>query len=179
MKKADLIIHPVRFRIMRVLDQETLTTYEIAQKLGDIPKSSIYRHLKLLLDGQMIEVAEIRDVNGIPEKVYRLTHPPSLGPGDMATWTAEDHLRYFTTYALTLLHDFAAYTIFAEEENRVIDMVSDRVGYREVHIFATKQELDIALGKMNDGIMPLLSNKSGDGRKLYKLATVLHPYVQD
>lgn len=164
---------------MRTLDRESLTTHEIAQRLDDIPKSSIYRHLKLLLDGQMITVAKTREVNGIPEKIYCLAHPPSLNAGDIAMWTAEDHLRYFTTYVLTLLHDFAAYATKSEVENGVIDMVSDRVGYREVSFFANKQELDIALGKVNEAILPLLNNTAADGRNIYKLATILHPQVQN
>ena len=36
MSKADLIIHPVRLRILRVLDGEALTTQEIAEQLGDV-----------------------------------------------------------------------------------------------------------------------------------------------
>ena len=177
MNKADLIIHPVRFRILRTLDREALSTHQIAQKLDDVPNSSIYRHLKLLLDGHLIEVTETRLVNGIQEKIYHLSQPASLGPGDIAMWTAEDHLRYFTTYALTLLHDFTAYTVKSEAENGAIDMVSDRVGYREVNFFATKQELDVALGKVNEAVLPLLNNESGAGRKMYKLATILHPQV--
>ena len=177
MNKADLIIHPIRIRIMRTLDRETLATHEIAQRLEDVPKSSIYRHLKLLLEGQMIEVAETREVNGILEKTYRLARPPALNAGDIALWTAEDHLRYFTTYILTLLHDFNAYTAQTAAKHGVIDMLSDRVGYREVNFLATKQELDIALGKINDAILPLLNNNPSLGRQTYKLATILHPQV--
>ena len=68
MKKADLIIHPVRLRIMQALTNQTLTTQEITDELGDVPKSSVYRHLKMLLDGGLIAVAETNLVKGIGEK---------------------------------------------------------------------------------------------------------------
>ena len=179
MNKAELIMHPIRFRILRLLDRETLTTFEIGQKLDDVPNSSIYRHLKLLLNGGMIEISETRLVNGIQEKTYHLAQPASLGPDDVAAWTAEEHIRYFTSYVMTLLNDYATYAAEAEALNGFIDMVSDRVGYREIAFWVTKEELDLALGKVNEAILPLLSNKEDAERKLYKLATVLHPQCNE
>ncbi len=175
MKKADLIIHPVRFRILRLLDAQEMTTADIGETLADVPNSSIYRHLKLLLDGGLIEVADTRLVKGIQEKTYRLIQPATLDPGDVASWTAEDHLHYFTTYVLTLISDYERYVRHAQEKTGFIDMVSDRVGYREVEFWATKQELDKAIGKMSQAIQPLLNNKLGDERRRYKISTILHP----
>ena len=179
MKKAELIIHPVRLRLLRELGSEALTTQEIADRLGDVPKSSVYRHLKLLLDGGMVEVADTRLVKGIQEKTYRIGQTAVLGPGDVALWTADDHVAYFTTYALTLLHDYAAYVSGAEEKHGTIDMVADRAGYREVNLHATTQELDVAVGEMSAALMPLLKNEAGNGRRKYKLATVLHPVFEE
>lgn len=175
MNKADLIIHPVRFKILRLLDREDLTTAEIGQILEDVPNSSIYRHLKLLLDGGMIEVTETRLIKGIQEKTYRLMRPAVLDQGDIAAWNADDHLHYFTTYVLTLISDFERYTRHTEEKEGYIDMLSDRVGYREVEIWASKQELDRAIGEMSKAVQPLLDSKAGGNRRRYKLSTILHP----
>jgi len=175
MKKADLIIHPVRLWILRVLDGEMLTTQEITDRLRDVPKSSVYRHLTLLLDGRLVQVADTRLVKGIQEKRYRLAQTAVLGPGDVALWTADEHIGYFTTYVLTLLHDFAAYVTQTEMEQGAIDMLADRAGYREVSFRATTQELDMAFGQVNEALLPLLKNEVGDGRREYKLATILHP----
>jgi DNA-binding transcriptional ArsR family regulator len=175
MNKADLIIHPVRLRILRVLDGEALTTQELAERLGDVPTSSLYRHLKLLLDGRLVEVADLRLVRGIQEKTYRLAQTAVLRPADVALLTADDHVHYFTTYVLTLLHDFAAYVTQTEAERGSIDMLADRVGYREVSFYATTQELDEAFGAVNAALRPLLQHEAGNGRRRYKLATVLHP----
>jgi DNA-binding transcriptional ArsR family regulator len=175
MNKADLVIHPVRLRILRLLGGGAQTTQEIAERLGDVPTSSLYRHLKLLLDGGLVEVADRRLVKGIQEKTYRPAQTAVLGPGAVAMWTADDHVHYFTTYVLTLIHDFAAYVLQAEADRGSIDMLADRVGYREVDFYATTQELDLAFGAVNVALLPLLQHKEGDGRRRYKLATVLHP----
>lgn len=178
MNKAELIIHPVRLRILRDIGNGASTTQEIADRLGDVPKSSVYRHIKLLLEGDLVAVADTRLVNGIQEKSYQITQPPVLGPGDVALWTAEDHVSYFTTYVLTLLHDYANYVSRTEAEQGVIDMLADRVGYREVNFFATPQELDVTIGEMGAALMPLLKKEAGNGRRRYKLATVLHPFIE-
>lgn len=179
MNKADLIIHPIRLRIVRELSFAELTTQELSETLGDVPTSSIYRHLKLLLDGNLVEVTETRLVKGIQEKTYRLVQPAILDSGDVANWTAEDHLRYFTTYALTLIHEFSGYIFTAEDEQGGLDFVADRVGYREVYLNATTEELDAAIGAINAALLPLLQNEAGLGRRKYKLATILHPMNED
>lgn len=171
--KVDLIMHPVRFRIMQTLTIDTLTTQEIDERLPDVPKSSIYRHLKLLLDGEMIDVAETRLVNGIQEKVYRLVQRPYLSADDMTGLTADDHWRTFTMYVMTLLQGFADYLATAGE---MPDLLADRVGYTEVSFWATGAELDAFQTALNQAILPLLSNDgAGNGRRRHKVALVTHP----
>lgn len=176
MRKSELIIHPVRFRILRELAQGQLTTQELDNRLPDVATSSLYRHLKLLLKGGVVSVAETRLVNGIQEKVYQLEQPPVLGAEDMAGLTADEHVGYFATFVLTLLHDYAAY-VEAAMAGGGVDMLADRVGYREVTLYGTLAEMDAAFGAMNEALLPLVMQGPGNGRSAYKLATVLHPRV--
>ncbi len=170
--KANLILHPVRFRILQTLAAEPLTTQAIAGCLPDAPKSSIYRHLKTLLDGEMIEVAETRLVKGIQEKVYRLAQRPYLGPDDIVGVTADEHLRYFTTYVMTLLQGFADYLAAA---GPTIDFAADRVGYTEAVFYATDAEMDTLQADLNAAFMKWAGNGPGNGRKQRKIAIISHP----
>jgi predicted ArsR family transcriptional regulator len=43
----------------------------------------LYRHIKKLLDGGMIEVAETHAVKGTPEKTYRLLQTPNITVEDV------------------------------------------------------------------------------------------------
>ncbi len=175
LKKVDLVIHPVRLRILQTLTQSAhtqgATTQQIAGALPDTPKSSIYRHLKLLLDGEMIEVAETRLVHGIQEKIYRLLQLPRLGAEDMAGLTAEDHLRYFTTYTATLLQGFADYL----QASPGLDLAADRTGYTEVTFYANQAELDQFGAALNQALLPFLQNPPGDDRHKHKIAVITHP----
>ncbi len=173
--KLDLIIHPVRLRILQTLVTESLTTQEISDRLTDVPKSSIYRHLKVLLDNNVVKVAETRIVKGIQEKTYQLDQSTRMSPADMAGLDAEDHMGYFTTYVMTLLRDFGNYLEATEATVGKIDMLADRVGYTEVAVYATKEEFDQIAMALNQAIIPLLRNGPGNGRSKHKLATITHP----
>ena len=172
--KADLIIHPVRLRILQSLTLESLTTQDIAERLSDIPKSSIYRHLKALLDGGMVTVAETRQVKAIEEKVYRLAQAPRLGPDEVANLTPEEHLRYFTTYIATLLQEFATYL----DASPQVDFGADRVGYTEATFYATPEEFDRFAKTLNESLLPLTENEPDDERQLRKVAVIVYPLKQ-
>ena len=172
LSKADLILHPVRLRILQTLTADFLTTQQISQQLPDIPTSSIYRHLKLLLDSEMVEVADTQQVRGIQEKVYRLAQAPYLSATDVAGLTADDHISYFTTFTLTLLHDFMAY---AQAAGEAIDLAKDMSGYTDVVFWANGAELMEMFQAINQAILPWVQLGPGNGRHKHKFATITHP----
>lgn len=173
--KVDLILHPVRLRILQTLAVEPLTTQEIANRLVDVPKSSIYRHLRLLLDGDMVEIAETRLVNGIQEKIYQLIEMPHLTQDDMAGMTPTEHLQAFATYIFSLLRDFAGYLDEASNRGPEINLQADRVGYTEATFFASTGELD-ALGEaLRQAVSKLVGNQAGKDRRPFKLAVITYP----
>lgn len=178
MSRIDLIIHPVRLRILQTIGNDTLTTQEIADRMSDTPKSSIYRHLRLLRRGGIIQVAETRLVNGIQEKTYQLGEAPMVGPTDMANLTAEQHVNYFTTYLMTVLREFEQYVLNRERQNQPIDFVADRVGYTEATFYATEAEFDQVQQRIQQALLPLLGRQAENGRLRRKLAIITHPMLQ-
>jgi DNA-binding transcriptional ArsR family regulator len=175
MKKVDLILHPVRFRILQALAGVTLTTQEIADRLPDVPKSSIYRHLKSLLDGEMIAVMETRLVNGIQEKSYGLKERPYLNADDVAGLSAADHVRYFTTYVMNLQREFAEYVQALEAETGTVDLLAERVGYTEVTFYASLAEMDQLHTDLNAAFAKVIGNEGDNGRFPRKIAIITHP----
>jgi len=171
LSKADLIMHPARFMVLQSLAGQQLTTQEISEAIPSVPKSSLYRHLKILLDGGMIEVAEIRPVKGIQEKVYRLDKAPYLGPEDMSGVTKDKHIRYFASYLATFLQGFADYLDSSER----LDLLADRVGYTEAKFYTNIEELDQFSKDLNQALIPLLKNKPGKDRHQHKFAVITYP----
>lgn len=179
MERIDLILHPVRFRVLGALSGETLTTAELAERLPDVPKSSIYRHLRALLDGGLIALAGERPVRGMVEKLYRLDQPPHLNAAAVSGLTTEQHAHYFRVFAMTLIEDFAAY-IRAAGDGAALDMAADRAGYTQAFVFATSEELDHFGTALNEALRPLLDNPPNqEGRRKHKLAVITHPVGQE
>ncbi|MBK7918238.1 MAG: helix-turn-helix domain-containing protein [Chloroflexi bacterium] len=175
MKKADLILHPVRFRLLQAMAGETLTTQELADDLPDVPKSSIYRHLKLLLEGEIIAVAEARLVNGIQEKTYQLAQSLHLNADDVANLTAVEHMQYFTTYVMNVMRGFADYLETTEADKGSLDLLADRVGYSELLFYASLAEMDTLHADLNAAFVKLATNKPGNGRVKRKFVFINHP----
>jgi len=173
--KADLILHPVRLRILQTLMGDELTTQEITERLGDVPQSSIYRHLKLLLAEGMIEIAAAHLINGIQEKTYGLAQRPYLNAEEMAGMTAAQHGQYFATYVLSLWQEFQQYLTQKEASGSPLNLEADRVGYTTAAFYATVEEFDQVAQALNQAIAPLLQNEPGTGRHRHKLAVVTHP----
>jgi hypothetical protein len=109
-RKATLITHPVRARILTALMGRQLTTQQVADALPDVPLPSLYRHVRLLADaGILTPVEEVR-VNGAAVKVYAVREGGGLlEPTDIADATQSDQLRYFSTFLTTLSEHFRAY----------------------------------------------------------------------
>ena len=54
----DLLLHPVRLRIMHAMSGgRVLTTSDLCARLPDVPKTSVYRHVGLLAEAGVLEVA--------------------------------------------------------------------------------------------------------------------------
>ena len=173
--KVELVIHPVRLRILQTLLGEALTTQEIAERLPDVPQSSIYRHLRLLLEGELVTLAETRLVHGIQEKVYLLAQNTHIEGDELDGISAEQHFRYFAAYVLTLLQGFARYLEIAQKSDGTVNMAADHAEYTEVTFFADDEQLSQLQKVLNAALLPLTENQAGHGHRAHKLAFVMHP----
>jgi DNA-binding transcriptional ArsR family regulator len=69
---TEVLLHPVRIKILTILADREATPQEMSALVQDVPKASLYRHLNILRAvGAIREVREYR-VRGTYEKVYAL-----------------------------------------------------------------------------------------------------------
>src|SRR4029434_348676 len=93
---------------MSKLAGKQLTTKQIAQELPEIPQASLYRHMGLLVENELLEVVDERVVNGATERTYDIpTGGIRLTPEDMRGVSREEHVRLFTVYLSTLIESLA------------------------------------------------------------------------
>ena len=111
MTTADLLLHPVRLRIVQAfLGERALTTSALIAELADIPAASLYRHVARLVDAGVLAVVAERRVRGTLERTYVLRlSAASIGPDQLATMSTDDHRQAFMAFVAGLLRDFDRY----------------------------------------------------------------------
>ncbi|QBD75682.1 ArsR family transcriptional regulator [Ktedonosporobacter rubrisoli] len=111
MKKAELILHPVRMHIILKLHQRALTARQLAEELPDIATTTLYHHLGLLTKAGLLRVVEERQVRGtLNEKTYTLVQgSTTLGEEEMRQASSEELMQYFQVFVSGLLGEFAHY----------------------------------------------------------------------
>src|SRR5699024_8579205 len=69
---AETIAHPVRLRIIQQLGGRSLTTAQLREALPDVTQATLYRHVRALLDAELLTVVEERKVRGALERTLAL-----------------------------------------------------------------------------------------------------------
>ena len=175
MSSADLLLHPVRLRVVQAfLGDRTLTTAHLRAELPDVPAATLYRHVAVLADAGVLAVVGERKVRGAAERSYRLDlAAASVGPGDAAAMTAEDHRRAFTAFAATLMADFDRYIGRASPDGGAPDLAGDRVGYRQAAVWVTDEEFDELAADLAAVVKARMANQP-DGARRRRLVTTVH-----
>src|SRR5947209_6285752 len=97
--KADLVLHPVRFRILMTVSARRLTPQQIGAELSDVPQASLYRHINSLTEAGILQMVEETTSRGTVEKLLMLpVQAADLSVDDMAAVSLEDQMRYFTNF---------------------------------------------------------------------------------
>ncbi len=174
--KADLLLHPVRMRIVMTLADQQMTAQQIARALPDVAQATLYRHIKRLDKGGIIHTVEEHQVRGAVEKVYSLVpNQAFLKAEDIAGISKDDHMQLFTAFVSSLMSDFAGYL----NRNEEIDFVSDGVGFRTVSLYFTDEELQTFATKMNEILRSMKADQPGEGRKRRHFSTIILPAPDD
>jgi DNA-binding transcriptional ArsR family regulator len=171
-KLIDLVLHPIRMRIIIALAGREMTAQQLAEMLGDVPPATLYRHLNRLTKAGVLMLVAERQVRGTLEKVYTLSRQyMNLGEEEFAGLSREDHLRYFTTFIATLLDDFSRYVNNAESFN----LRADGVGYQKILLELSDEELAGLAKGISSAVIPYLNNQAAPGRKRRIFATIFMP----
>jgi len=170
--KADLILHPVRMRILGALaGGRNLTAGQMAERLGNVPLPSLYRHLSRLVKGGVLAVLEERRVRGAVERVYGLAEgSAALTPDDLADADRDDHMRYFMTFLASLVDDFARYL-----EQQEVDFENDGVGYAQTPLDLSDREFDSVVGQIRDVLTRAAGNEATPERRRRLFSTIIMP----
>ena len=170
--KIDLVLHPVRMRILLALVDRTLTVRDLAAELPDVAQATLYRHLNTLADAGLVAVAAERQVRSVTEKSYTAAQDAALlSPHEMAQLPPDEQFRHFTVFVTTLLAMFGRYL----EGGEAVDILADLVGYRQLPLYLSDAELLDLVGGMNQLMLAHLNNAPAPERRRRLFTSVLFP----
>lgn len=172
MATADLLLHPVRLRILQAfLGDRALTTSELSTELADVPAGSLYRHVARLVEAGVLAVVAERRVRGALERTYVLRlSAATVGMDDLAAMSADDHRQAFMAFVAGLLGDFDRYLARGD-----IDLLRDGVSYRLAGLWLDDAEYAAMMRELNAVLQSRLANPPAPGRRRRLLGSVLLP----
>jgi DNA-binding transcriptional ArsR family regulator len=169
---ADLLLHPVRLRIVEAfLGDRALTTTELRAELPDVPAASLYRHVARLVDAGALGVVSERRVRGAVERTYILRAAAAhIGVEELEKMTVDEHRQAFIAFVAGLLGDFDRYLARGD-----IDPLRDGVSYSLAGMWLDDAELTELRRDIQRIFGPRLANPPKPGRKRRILGSVLLP----
>lgn len=161
MSSADLLLHPVRLRIVKTfLGDRALTTAQIAAELDDVPTGSLYRHIATLTGAGVLQVVAERRIRGAVERTYTLRMlAAQMQPDEVDAMSIDDHADAFMAYVAGLLGDFDRYLDHDPEPGR------DGADYRVAAMWLTDAEFAEFRDDLIRVYQPRLGNAPGSGRR--------------
>ena len=171
MKSVDILLHPVRMRIVQALvELERATTAEIIERLPNTPTVNIYRQVSKLHEAGILVVVDERAVRGVVERTYALDEKSvRIDPADVASLTAEKMKLFFRFYMAGMTNLFDEYF---ESEGR--DVAHDNVGFSQASFWANDEEMRQFVGTIAAATEKLRRNDA-EGRKRYTVGTMVVP----
>ncbi|MBB4943358.1 DNA-binding transcriptional ArsR family regulator [Streptosporangium album] len=172
MDTADLLLHPVRLRVVHALAGGCeLTTAELCARIPEVAKVTMYRHVALLAEAGFLEVAEEHRVRNVVERRYRLRRDrPTIDGDAAAAMSLDDHRRGFAAAMAVLIAEFNAYL-----DRDGANPTADSVSYRQGTLWLSPDELNRLLGELLATLRPCLDNQPIPGRAPYLLSPILFP----
>ncbi|WP_422486554.1 helix-turn-helix domain-containing protein [Gudongella sp. DL1XJH-153] len=72
----EILLNPVRMRIIQELStRDSATANELCEKISDVPRTTMYRHIKILIENKILSVISEEKVRGSLERTIALNIP--------------------------------------------------------------------------------------------------------
>jgi hypothetical protein len=171
--KEDLLLHPVRLRILMATAGHQVTAQQLANELPDIPQATLYRNINTLAAAGILGVVKERRVRNTLEKVYALPDQNLLFTvEDLKDAQPEDYIRLFTQYLGLMLGYYVRYV-----QQGDIDFARDNVIFHSFPIYLSQAERQEVSAAINEALRPHLKNQPSPERRRSVLGFLFLPDV--
>ncbi|MDG5471489.1 helix-turn-helix domain-containing protein [Jeotgalibacillus sp. ET6] len=166
----DLILHPVRLRIIQHLSREPATVQQLKEWMADIPQATLYRHLTILKKDSLIYVVEEKKIRGAIERTFALEkEKPLLSAEELKKMSGEEHLKMFMKFLSNVTGQTKSYLLSNP------DLEKDPFGYNQLELHLTASEVEELQKGMNDLLSKFTSSKPSAENQKVTLIQMLVP----
>lgn len=69
----EVILNPIRMRIIQELSiGQSITATELCERIGDVPRTTMYRHINILIENNILSVVSEKKIRGSLERTIAL-----------------------------------------------------------------------------------------------------------
>lgn len=163
-----LVLNPARLRILQYIRLHgSVRTSDIVKYLNDIPRATVYHHVKILEENNMIEVVKENRVRGTIEKVYSLKEYTS-------SMEEETFVALSTAFHVGLMQEMNEYFSRKDQDHK-----KDNVFFSSALLYMSDNEYESLLKNMADLLKPYIEQKPKSNLKLRKLSIISSPPVDN
>ena len=164
-----VINHPVRMRLFQALHADELSINQLLQRLPDVPKPSLYRHIHRMLEAGVIQVTRTRSINGIEERFFSAVKD-LIDPADIREAEGvEEFAEHVQLYGSGVVQELTRHILSNDSPDLENIAVRDHVFYATPEEFIQARETIYKLLKELEATPP------APGRRKYRLFIMAHP----
>jgi DNA-binding transcriptional ArsR family regulator len=160
-----VLLNPVRLRIIQELAvRGNITATEICEKISDTPRTTIYRHIKILLDSSILSIESEKKIRGSLERTL------TLNIGEISK---HNTIQNATQNALSfLMNRYARFHHYFNSENP--DPANDKIFLNNSILLMSDKEFDQFLSELRE-LLVKYNFGLADGRKVRDISVISAP----
>lgn len=156
------LLNPIRIKIIQLtLQKGETTSKELSELLPDIAIASLYRHIKRLIELEVLEILSETKIRGTIERRLKLKYNPFIALHEETEHADADSL--FQIFYYFLMSQLAGFNEYLSSD---YDMVKDLVGFRTYPLSLSDEECQNFVTELSDVLMKYASMEPNSQRKL-------------
>ncbi|MGE5416890.1 MAG: helix-turn-helix domain-containing protein [Acidobacteriota bacterium] len=159
------MLNPVRMRIIQELaTRSSITATELCEKISDVPRTTMYRHINVLLDNNILSVVSEKKIRGSLERTL------ALNVGEITKYnTLENAAQNALGF---LMNKYARFHNYFNGENP--DPGKDKIFLNNTVLMMNDKEFDQFLSELRD-LLIKYSFEYVKGRKARDISVISAP----
>lgn len=166
---TEIMLNPVRMRIIQALTtKESITANEICEKICDVPRTTLYRHINILLEANVLAIVAEKKIRGSYERTL------ALNMGEIVQQNnAENKSQQAFSF---LMNTYAKFEKYFNGDNGLIG--NNKVFFNNTVMMMDDEEFELFLSELQTLLIKYHFDMA-DGRKPRDISIISSPVANE